>query len=112
MAVLSTALCYPTPANPLQGIFVQRRLAEIARLMPLRVVVPIPWFPLVRPDQSRDLERARAGSVKGESSVGGAKNKRLAARSPKGVPGDSQNESPPVDYERMFYLPGILKSLD
>jgi teichuronic acid biosynthesis glycosyltransferase TuaC len=85
MAVLSTTLCYPTPANPAKGIFVQRRLVEIARLIPLRVVVPIPWFPLIRPDQNRGPQRAL---------------------------GDPRMECPPVDYEPMFYLPGALKSLD
>ncbi len=48
MSVLSTTLCYPTPTAPTQGIFIQRRLREIHRLMPVKVVAPIPWFPLVR----------------------------------------------------------------
>jgi glycosyltransferase involved in cell wall biosynthesis len=45
MAVLSTTLCYPNPAAPTQGIFVQRRLQAIAELMPVQVVAPVPWFP-------------------------------------------------------------------
>lgn len=49
MTVLSTTLCYPHPASPTQGIFVQRRLVEIARLTPLVVAAPVPWFPMLRP---------------------------------------------------------------
>ena len=51
MTVVSTTLCYPTPANPSLGVFVQRRLAEIANLVPLHVVVPVPCFPILRPYQ-------------------------------------------------------------
>jgi len=47
--ILSTTLCYPHPAAPTQGIFVQRRLAAIHRLVPLTVIAPQPWFPWVRP---------------------------------------------------------------
>ena len=85
MTVVSTTLCYPTPANPTQGIFVQRRLAEIARLTALQVVAPIPWFPLLRPERSREPECAPS-----EAEIGG----------------------PPVHYERMFYLPSLMKQLD
>ncbi|RIK69237.1 MAG: hypothetical protein DCC65_00375 [Planctomycetota bacterium] len=49
MAVLSTTLCYPSAAAPLQGVFVERRLAAISRRIPLAVVAPVPWFPFVRP---------------------------------------------------------------
>lgn len=45
MRVLSTTLCYPTPSAPMQGVFVQRRLAEIARRVSVSVIVPIPLFP-------------------------------------------------------------------
>lgn len=34
---------------PTQGIFVQRRLEAIHRLVPLTVIAPQPWFPVVRP---------------------------------------------------------------
>lgn len=49
MTVLSTTLCYPNSASPTQGIFVRRRLVEIARLVPLVVAAPVPWFPMLRP---------------------------------------------------------------
>lgn len=47
--IISTTLCYPHPAAPTQGIFVQRRLAAIHQLVPLTVIAPQPWFPFVRP---------------------------------------------------------------
>lgn len=49
MLIVSTTLCYPHPAAPTLGIFVQRRLEAIHRLVPLTVIAPQPWFPLVRP---------------------------------------------------------------
>lgn len=78
--VVSTTLCYPNPAAPTQGIFVARRLREMARRVPLAVVAPVPWFPIVRPI-SFDL---RHGA----------------------------HSTPPVRHPRMFYLPGVAKSLD
>ncbi len=45
MKILSTTMVYPTPAAPVQGIFVQQRLRALARLAEVRVVVPQPWFP-------------------------------------------------------------------
>ncbi len=80
MAVISTTLCYPTPAAPMQGIFVQRRLAEIAMLTPLHVVVPVPWFPVLSPARFELGEAAGA--------------------------------LPPTWYQRMAYVPGILKPFD
>lgn len=80
MAIVSTTLCYPNRELPTQGIFVQRRLAAVSRLMPLAVVAPIPWFPVLRP--------GNMASVSGEDCV------------------------PPAMHPRMFYLPGIAKSLD
>lgn len=49
MAVLSTTLCYPSSAAPMQGAFVERRLAAISQRIPLAVVAPVPWFPIIRP---------------------------------------------------------------
>jgi len=42
-------MCYPNPARPTQGIFIQRRLQAIHQTMPVRVAAPVPWFPFVRP---------------------------------------------------------------
>lgn len=80
MAIISTTLCYPTPVAPTQGIFVQRRVAEIATLTPLHVVVPVPWFPVLTP--------CRFGL------------------------GEAVGSTPPTWYQRMAYVPGVLKSLD
>lgn len=79
MSILSTTLCYPNPSAPTQGIFVRRRLREISRLVPLRIIAPIPWFPGIR---------------RFDDSVAPI------------------TESPPVLFTRMFYLPGLFKSLD
>lgn len=43
--ILSTTICYPTPTQPNQGLFVQRRLEALARLADVRVVCPVPTFP-------------------------------------------------------------------
>ncbi len=50
MNILTTTLCYPTPARPDQGIFIQRRAEALARCpgVSVRVVAPQPWCPLLR----------------------------------------------------------------
>lgn len=50
MNILTTSLCYPTPAHPDQGIFIQRRAEAIARRpgMTVNVVAPRLWCPLLR----------------------------------------------------------------
>jgi len=80
MTVIATTLCYPSPDRPTQGIFVHRRLAEIHRLRPVRVVAPVLWFP---------------GLGRGAAALTAA-----------------PDDCPPVWRPRMFYLPGVLKSLD
>lgn len=80
MSIVSTTLCYPNPTAPTQGIFVRRRLDAIARLMPVTVISPVPWFPRMRP-------------IRFDPACG-------------------LKEVPAVRYPRMFYLPGIAKSLD
>jgi len=48
--ILTTSLCYPTPAHADQGVFIQRR-AEALACRPgvnLSVVSPQPWCPLLR----------------------------------------------------------------
>ncbi len=49
MSVISTTLCYPHSEAPTQGIFVQRRLQAIAGHLPITVIAPVPWFPLLAP---------------------------------------------------------------
>jgi len=84
MAICSTTLCFPTPERPTQGVFIARRLAAIARHMPVRVVVPVPWFPLL-------VEADCAGQAQ---------------------PRNVGVGELPVRYARMFYFPRMLKSLD
>lgn len=80
MAILSTTLCYPNPANPGNGIFVQRRLQEVHQQLPIHVVAPIPVCPPLRrrPD----------------------------------IPAADTTSAPPVSWPNMFYVPGVLKTLD
>lgn len=48
MRIVTTTMCYPTPDQPDQGVFVQRRAAALALKHDLRVVTPRPWCPLLR----------------------------------------------------------------
>ncbi len=53
MRVLTTSLCYPTPAHPDYGIFIQRRAEALAaRGVEVEVVAPQPWCPLARSGRS------------------------------------------------------------
>ncbi|MBP7935078.1 MAG: glycosyltransferase [Phycisphaerae bacterium] len=78
MRFLTTTMCYPTPADPDQGIFVQRRALALARCagVDVRVVAPQLWCPGLRasrsfPDQAGPLPVAypRMISVPGLSWV-------------------------------------------
>ncbi len=54
MRILTTTLCYPTPAAPEQGIFILRRAAAVANRpqTDVQVVAPQPWCPLLRRGRS------------------------------------------------------------
>ena len=82
MRVLSITRVLPSPDDRQAGLFVERRLAAMARITNLRVLQPVPYFPLVRPLPRWAHEQQVPGSV-------------LSAR--------------PLP---MFYLPRVLKSLD
>ncbi len=75
--IVSLCRLLPTPENPSQGIFVQKRLDAMAQFADVFAIQPVPYFPLLRP----------LGEWVREPS-------RQVARIP------------------MFYLPGLLKSLD
>ena len=83
MKILSFSYCFPNAAKPTWGVFVQQRLAALAKLVDLEVVSPWPEFPV--------FSRLRDGS---------------------GQPDDGQWEGLVVHRPRWFYLPGVLKSLD
>ncbi|WP_182870598.1 glycosyltransferase [Rhodopirellula sp. JC639] len=51
MKILSFSYCYPNQSNPTWGVFVQHRVAAIGKRAEVRVVSPIPWFPLIARSQ-------------------------------------------------------------
>lgn len=44
-AVVVLSSLFPSPAEPLAGIFIRERMFRVARELPLCVVSPQPWFP-------------------------------------------------------------------
>ena len=62
MRLVTTTLCYPTPAEPDQGIFVQRRAVAVSQCkgVEVRAISPQLWCPGLRanhvfPDQAKPL---------------------------------------------------------
>jgi glycosyltransferase involved in cell wall biosynthesis len=47
--IVSVSTEYPGPRNPRGGLFIQRRLAALARVEDVRVIHLQPWFPVLRP---------------------------------------------------------------
>ena len=82
MNVLSFSYCFPRQANPTWGVFVQQRLAALAKHVELQVASPVPTFPLV--------SRLRGGLP----------------------PRQEVWEGLTVHRPRFFYFPGVLKSTD
>lgn len=81
--VASISTLFPTDEQPHRGVFVERRLNGLSAFANVRVIQPVPWFPMLRPRAPRTATFARASSP------------RVS-----------------VTREPMFYLPGIWKSLD
>ncbi|TWU19997.1 glycosyltransferase [Allorhodopirellula heiligendammensis] len=52
MKILSVCTNFPTAEAPHRGLFVARRLSEMAKRVDLRALNPEPWFPVVRPWES------------------------------------------------------------
>lgn len=80
--IVSICRTLPTPDDPVAGTFVASRLAALARRAELRVIQPVPFFPIAKP-----LPRwatAEAHEFQGVR----------------------------IEPEPMFYLPGVMKSLD
>ena len=46
MRVLVLSSVFPNPKQPALGVFVRERMRRVARHCELRVVAPVPWFPL------------------------------------------------------------------
>ena len=89
MAIVSTTMCYPSAAASTQGVFIKQRLRAIGRRMPVRVVAPVPWFPLLRPRRLAEVDTAPAGAT-----------------------ADVSAGEPAVVRPRMFYVPGLMKRCD
>lgn len=117
MQVISTTMCYPNSTAPTQGIFVWRRLREVCGLVPVRVVVPVPWFPGWGNAEERgaascggEVRRGRSGS---ETPPGCPQRGPYGTDGPhSGSYGGEWEIMPPVVRPRMFYFPGVLKRLD
>ena len=45
--VLELSYMYPSPRNPNSGVFVERQVRELSRLVPVDVISPVPWAPRV-----------------------------------------------------------------
>jgi len=45
--VLELSYMYPSPRHPTSGVFIERMVRELARLVPVDVVSPVPWAPRV-----------------------------------------------------------------
>jgi len=80
--VLSVCRYLPDPGSPAAGGFVFERLAAMAALTPVTIVQPVPYFPMLRPLPGWARE-----------------------------PGH-EHAGRRIEHAPMFYLPGILKSLD
>lgn len=80
--VASISTLFPSAADPHRGVFVERRLNSLAEFANVRVVQPIPWFPVLRSKR----RWGRCGAVAG--------HRLQLIRQP------------------MFYIPGVLKRLD
>ena len=86
MRILVVATIFPNPAQPLHGLFVERRASALARLADVRVVSPIPWFP------------------------GAGLLRRYRYRS--AIPASSRIGDLEVLYRRFLSVPGFLKGRD
>ena len=48
LRIASVCELYPTQADPQSGVFVARRLSQLAALADVKMLQPVPWFPLLR----------------------------------------------------------------
>lgn len=82
LRMVSVCRALPTPEDPSSGIFVLNRLAALGKAADVKVIQQLPHFPLLRPLPAWGR---RASRTQGDTEI---------AHAP------------------MFYVPGILKSLD
>ncbi len=125
MNVLSFSYCFPHAAAPNWGVFVERRLAALARRpgVQLQVVSPVPSFPLItrwrRGSGERGLSQfsRRTGEGIPSPNLSAAKMglsplHRLRQWLFGAVPAREQWHGLTVHRPRFFCVPGVLKSLD
>jgi glycosyltransferase involved in cell wall biosynthesis len=48
MNVLTISTLYPNESQPVHALFVEQRVRAMAKRFPVRVVCPIPWFPITQ----------------------------------------------------------------
>jgi glycosyltransferase involved in cell wall biosynthesis len=82
LRIVSITRTLPTPDDPVAGTFVANRLAALSRQSALRIVQPVPFFPVAKP-----LPRWAEGV-------------------------ERRMEGVPIQSVPMFYVPGALKFLD
>ncbi|MBI4605065.1 MAG: glycosyltransferase family 4 protein [Planctomycetes bacterium] len=86
MRVLVVSTMFPSRVQPVHAVFVRNRIARVAERCQVRVVCPIPWFPL-------------AGLLR-----------RYAHR--KEIPREDVIDGVQVSYPRFLSVPAVLKPLD
>jgi len=86
LRVLVLSNVYPSKAQPVHGVFVKHRMMEVAKLCEIKIVSPIPFFPLVQM-----LPRYRFRNL---------------------VPKVEKHNGVDVFYPRYLSVPMILKPLD
>lgn len=79
---------FPNASTPLLGLFVRERMFRVAKMLPLVVVAPVPWFPF-----AALIRRFKPGFCPA-------------------VPYHEVQQGVDVFHPRFFYIPGMLKFLD
>ena len=87
LRVLTFTTLFPNQEQPAHGLFVKERILALAKLVDLRVVAPVPWFPRVR--------------------VFGERYYRYAM-----VPSKENYGGTPVDHPRFPVIPRLCKPVD
>jgi len=86
LRVLVLSDVYPSEAQPVHGLFVKHRMMEVAKLCEIKIVAPVPFFPMVQ-----ILPRYRFRNL---------------------VPRREKHNGVDVFYPRYISIPMILKPLD
>ena len=87
-AIVTFCSLFPSPMQPLAGLFIRERMFRVGKTLPVSVVAPVPWFPL-----QRLVRRWRPGFRPG-------------------APPFEQQYGHDVWHPRFVSLPGLLKGLD